>query len=395
MVRRMHIEFTPEQDALRTELRDYFTRLMTPELELEVSTGEGGGPLFREALRKLGRDGWLGIGWPTQYGGQGRSPIEQYIFAEEAQRSGFPLPFLTIGTVGPTIQEFGDDAQKAEFLPRILRGELLFAIGYSEPNAGTDLASLTTKAVRDGDDWVINGQKLWTSLADHADYIWLAARTDPDAEKHAGISTFIVPTDSPGYSCTGIDTIGSIRTNATYYDNVRVPSSALVGGEGNGWKLITKQLNYERVSLMAAGTLQRLHNETVQFARETRSADGNRLIDVAWIQSNLARVEAKIEILKLMDWRQAWNVTNGTFDYAEASMVKVYGSELYIEAYGLLQEVLGQAGYLKRGTPGAVVRGRIERMYRSMLILTFGGGTNEIQRDIIAIAGLGMPRPLR
>jgi alkylation response protein AidB-like acyl-CoA dehydrogenase len=352
-------------------------------------------PLFRTALLKLGADGWLGIGWPKEYGGQGRSPIEQYIFAEEAQRSGFPLPFLTISTVGPTIQEFGDEQQKAEFLPRILRGELLFAIGYSEANAGTDLASLTTKATRDGDDWVISGQKLWTSLADHADYIWLAARTDPEAEKHAGISTFIVPTTAEGYSCTGIDTIGSIRTNATYYDNVRVPASSLVGGEGKGWKLITNQLNYERVSLMAAGTLQRIHNETVEFARTTATADGTRVIDAPWVQANLARVEAKIEVLKLFNWRQAWNVTNKTFDYAEASTVKVYGSELYVEAHGLQQEVLGQAGYLKRGTPGHAVRGRVERMYRSMLILTFGGGTNEIQRDIIAIAGLGMPRPLR
>lgn len=391
----MQIDFTDEQKALRKELRDYFTALMTPALEAEVSVGEGGGPLFREAMRKLGADGWLGIGWPKEYGGQGRSTLEQYIFAEEAQRSGFPLPFLTISTVGPTIQEYGSDEQKKEFLPRILRGEILFSIGYSEANAGTDLAALQTKAERDGDDWVINGQKLWTSLADHADYVWLAARTDQEAEKHAGISTFIVPTDAEGYSCTPIGTIGSIRTNATYYDNVRVPSGSLVGGEGGGWKLITNQLNYERVSLMSSGTLERLMNETIEYARNTDSGRGGRVIDEPWVQSNLARVEAKLEVLKLLNWRQAWNVQNQTFDYAEASTVKVYGSELFIEAYGLLIEVAGQGGYLKRGTHGHVVRGRLERMYRSMLILTFGGGTNEIQRDIIAIAGLGMPRPLR
>jgi alkylation response protein AidB-like acyl-CoA dehydrogenase len=392
----MQIDFTDEQKALKAELRAYFTDLMSPELEREVSAaGEGGGPLFRKALTKLGADGWLGIGWPKEYGGQGRSPLEQYIFAEEAQRSGFPLPFLTISTVGPTIQEFGSEEQKQQYLPRILKGEILFCIGYSEAKAGTDLASLSTKAERDGDDWVINGQKLWTSLADHADYVWMAARTDPNAEKHAGISTFIVPTDSDGYSCTGINTLGSIRTNATYYDNVRVPQASLVGGEGNGWKLITNQLNYERVSLMAAGTMTRIWNETVEFARTTNDASGQRIIDIPWVQSNLARVEAKLEVLKLFNWRQAWNVTNKTFDYAEASTVKVFGSELYIEGYGLLQEVLGQAGYLKRGTPGHVARGRVERMYRSMLILTFGGGTNEIQRDIISIAGLGMPRPLR
>jgi 3-oxocholest-4-en-26-oyl-CoA dehydrogenase alpha subunit len=391
----MYIDLTDEQKALRQELRDYFGRLMTPELEGEVSSGEGGGPLFRAALRQLGRDGWLGIGWPKEYGGQGRSTFEQYIFAEEAQRCGFPFPFLTISTVGPTIQEYGTEGQKREFLPRILRGECLFAIGYSEADAGTDLASLKTRAVRDGDDWVINGQKLWTSLADHADYVWLAARTDPNAEKHAGISILIVPTASPGYSCTPIHTIGSVRTNATYYDNVRVPSSALVAGEGLGWTLIVNQLSYERVSLMSAGLLERLFLETVALARDTRFSGGSRVIDEPWVQANLARVEAKLEILKLLNWRQAWNVTNGTFNFAEASTVKVYGSELYIEAYQLLLEVAGQAGYLKRESPGYVVGGRLERMYRSMLILTFGGGTNEIQRDIIAVAGLGMPRPLR
>jgi len=257
------------------------------------------------------------------------------------------------------------------------------------------LASLKTRAVRDGDDWVINGQKLWTSLADFADYIWLAARTDPDAEKHAGLSIFIVDTKAPGFSCTPINTIGSVRTNATYYDNVRVPSSALVGAEGLGWTLIVNQLNHERVSLVAAGTIERFFRETVEWAAKTRLPDGRRVLDQPWVQLDLGRVEAKIEVLKLLNWRQAWNMTNGSFNYAEASTVKVYGTELYIEVYQLLLEVVGQAGYLKRGTPGHVLRGKLERMYRSMLILTFGGGTNEIQRDIIAVAGLGMPRPLR
>jgi alkylation response protein AidB-like acyl-CoA dehydrogenase len=391
----MRIDLTDEQRALRDELRTYFEQVMTPELTTEVSVGEGGGPLFRAALTKLGEDGWLGIGWPKQFGGQGRSSIEQYLFAEEAQRAGFPFPFLTVSTVGPTIQTYGTDEQKADFLPRILKGECLFSIGYSEANAGTDLASLTTKAERDGDDWVINGQKLWTSLADHADYVWLAARTDPDAEKHAGISIFIVDTKAEGYSCTAINTMGSIRTNATYYDNVRVPAASLVGGEGAGWSLIVNQLKYERVSLVSVGLIERLFHEAVEWARETKTASGERIIDEPWVRLNLGRTEAKIEILRLFDWRQAWNLTKDAFDFAEASTVKVYGSELYIEVYGLLMEVLGQAGYLRRGTPGHLLRGRVERMYRSMLILTFGGGTNEIQRDIIAMAGLGMPRSLR
>ncbi|MEE8312171.1 MAG: acyl-CoA dehydrogenase family protein [Candidatus Binatia bacterium] len=391
----MHIDLNDEQRALRDELRAYFTDLMNPELEQEVTAGEGGGPLFRKAMKKLGSDGWLGIGWPQEYGGQGRSAIEQYIFAEEAQRSGFPLPFLTINTVGPTLQKYGSEEQKNEFLPRILAGELFFSIGYSEPDAGTDLASLKTRAVRDGDDWVINGQKLWTSLADQADYIWLAARSDPDAEKHAGISIFIVDTKSPGYSYTPIQTLGSVPTTATYYDNVRVPASGLVADEGQGWTLIVNQLNYERVSLMASGTLERLVRETTTYAREQKLVDGSRLIDRPWVQLALARAEAKVEVLKLLNWRQAWNAARGHLDYAEASAIKVFGSESYIECYQLLSEVLGQTGYLRRGSPRCALKGRVERMYRAMLILTFGGGTNEVQRDIIAVAGLGMPRPLR
>jgi alkylation response protein AidB-like acyl-CoA dehydrogenase len=391
----MHFDLTREQRALRDELRGYFAELMTPELTAEVARSEGGGPLFRQAMRKMGSDKWLGIGWPTEYGGRGMGPIEQFLFADESQRAFFPFPFLTISTVGPTIQQYGTEEQKNKFLPRILAGEALFCIGYSEADAGTDLASLKTRAVREGDDWVIQGQKLWTSLADFADFVWLAARTNPDAPKHAGISMFIVDTKSPGFSHTPIGTIGSIRTNATYYDNVRVASSSLVGGEGNGWSLIVNQLNYERVSLMSAGIVGRLFEETATWAREKRLADGSRVIDIPWVQLSLARVEAKLEVLRLINWRQAWNMQHGTFHFAEASAVKVFGSEFYIEAYSLLLEVLGAAGMVRRDSPESLLGGRIERMYRSMLILTFGGGTNEIQRDIIAMAGLEMPRSLR
>jgi alkylation response protein AidB-like acyl-CoA dehydrogenase len=391
----MHFDLTPGQRALRDELRSYFAELMTPELTREVAGSEGGGPLFRAAMKKMGRDKWLGIGWPTEYGGRGMGPIEQFLFADESQRAFFPFPFLTISTVGPTIAQYGTEEQKQTYLPRILAGEALFCIGYSEADAGTDLASLKTRANRDGDDWVIQGQKLWTSLADFADFVWLAARTNVDAPKHAGISMFIVDTKSPGFSHTPIGTIGSIRTNATYYDNVRVPAASLVGGEGNGWSLIVNQLNYERVSLMSAGIVGRLWEETTEWARERRLADGSRVIDIPWVQLNLARVEAKLEVLRLINWRQAWNMEHDTFHFAEASVVKVFGSEFYIEAYSLLLEVLGAAGMLRRDTPEALIGGRIERMYRSMLILTFGGGTNEIQRDIIAMAGLEMPRSLR
>jgi len=391
----MYIDYTPEQRALRAQLRAYFAELMTPALQEESETSEGGGPHYRKALHKMGKDGWLGIGWPKEYGGQGRSIIEQFIFSDEVQRAGYPLPFLTINSVGPTIMRYGSDAQKAEFLPRILRGDVHFAIGYSEPSAGTDLAALRTRAVRDGDSYVINGSKVFTSLAEFSDYIWLAVRTDPDAKKHRGISIFMVDTKSPGFKCTPIWTMSGVRTNATYYEDVRVPASMRVGGENEGWGLIVNQLNHERISLVATGPAERLFEETCRWTQTTRDGSGRRVIDHEWVRLKLARVRAKLAALRLLNWRQAWSMTMDTLNFAEASTVKVYGTEFAVEAYRDLLEVLGHRGFLKRGSPEAVIRGRLEKMHRAALILTFGGGTNEIQRDIIAMAGLGMPRELR
>jgi len=388
----MYLDYSPEQERLRDELRAYFARLVTPEYQAELAGTEGGGPLYTRTLRQLGADGWLGVGWPREYGGQGRTPIEQFIFFDEASRAGVMLPMLSINAVAPAIMEHGSAAQKAKYLPAILRGECHFAIGYSEPSAGTDLASLRTRAVRDGDSWVINGAKLFTSQAEFADYIWLAARTDPSAPKHKGISMFIVPTTAAGYKITPIWTVGNVRTNATYYEDVRVPAENLVGQENGGWWLITTQLNHERIALSAVGFVDRIYEDVVRWARETRHGDGRRVIDEPWVQTHLARVHAKLEVLKLLNWQQAWSMARGTLNFAEASAVKVFGSEFYVEAYQLLLEVMGEPGTLRAGSPDAILKGRVERMYRATLILTFGGGTNEVQRDIIAMAGLGMPR---
>jgi alkylation response protein AidB-like acyl-CoA dehydrogenase len=388
----MYIDYTPEQQALRAHLRDYFRSIVTPEYEAELHSSEGGGPLYMAAVRRLGADGWLGIGWPAEYGGQGRSAIEQFIFFDEASRAGCLLPTLTINACSQSILAHGTAEQKALYLPKILRGELHFAIGYTEPQAGTDLASLRTRAVRDGDHWVINGNKVFTSQAEYADYIWLAARTDPQAPPHKGISIFAVSTKLPGYRITPISTMGGVRTNATYFDDVRVPASALVGPENGGWWLIATQLNHERVSLMSTGMVERAYEDVREWARATRVAAGGRVIDRPWVQLLVAKLHAKIEALKLLNWHQAWSMTRGTFNMAEASAVKVYGSELNIEAYNLMLEIIGQVGTVRGGSPEAVLRGRVERMYRTALILTFGGGTNEVQRDIIAMAALGMPR---
>ena len=388
----MYIAFTPEQEALRDQLRSYFADLMTPEVEDEIVSGNSGGPHCLELVRKLGKDGWLGLGWPTEYGGQGRSEEEQYVFINECWRGGVPIPFLTINTVAKTIMKFGTQEQKDFFLPRILVGELHFSIGYTEPNAGTDLASLTTKAVRDGDEWVINGQKIYTSLAAYADYIWLAARTDPDVPKHKGISIFAVPTTAPGFSFTPIHTLSPSGTTSTYYEDVRVPLDALIGEVNRGWDLIVNQLNYERVSLAPPGMIERHYADTIAWAKSERLPDGRRVIDQEWVQVNLARVHAKLDFLKLMNWKV---VSVDAPNPADSSGTKVFGTEFFTEAYRLLLDVVGQGGTLQRGSPGALLQGRLERGYQGTLILTFGGGTNEVQRDLIALFGLGMPRTPR
>jgi alkylation response protein AidB-like acyl-CoA dehydrogenase len=388
----VYIGYTPEQEALRQELRDYYSRLLTSDVEEELSRSEGVGPTVRRIVRQMGTDGWLGIGWPKEYGGQGRSAIEQFVFFDESMRAGAPVPMLTINTVGPTLMNFGSDEQRQRFLPRILRGEVHFSIGYTEPGAGTDLASLQTKAVRDGDEYVINGQKIFTSLATGADYVWLAARTNPEAAKHKGISIFIIPTDTPGFKVQPMQLMGEHNTNYTFYEDVRIPATNLVGEENGGWRLITNQLNHERVTLCSPGIVERNLAEVRRWTQETKLADGRRVVDQEWVQVNLARVHARLEFLKLMNWKVAWTATQDRLDVADASSIKVFGTEFYLEAFKLLFEVVGQVGYLKRGSPESVLSSRLEHLYRGLLILTFGGGTNEVQRELIAMFGLGLPR---
>ncbi len=393
----MHLEFTVEHAALRKEIRRYYQELFTPELRraFDREREQMGGPLFREIVGRLGTDGWLGIGWPVEYGGQGRTPLEQFIFWDETYRARAPLPVIGVNTIGPTIMQFGTEQQKAELLPRILKGELLFAVGYTEPGAGTDLASLQTRAVREGDEYVINGQKVFTTHAHDADSIWLAARTDPDAPKHRGISIILVPTDAPGFSVTPIYTLGRERTNATYFENVRVPVSNRVGPENAGWTLITSQLNHERITLATPGLADRLLDEVWEWASECVTPQGRCLIEEQWVQLNLARVYAKLEALKLLNWRSAWALTAGVPNMAEASAVKVLGTEFFVECYRLLLEVVGAAGLVRSRQPGALFGGLLEQAYRAATTLTFGGGVNEVQRDIIAMAGLGLPRVRR
>lgn len=390
----MYIGYDEEQEALCLELRAYYDKLLTPEIREGLHQGKGVGEVMRAVVKQMGTDGWLGIGWPEEYGGQGRSEIEQFIFFDESMRAGAPVPMLTINTVGPQIMKNGTDEQKRFFLPKILAGELHFAIGYSEPQAGTDLASLTTRADREGDEYIVNGQKTWTSLASDADYCWMAVRTDPEAAKHAGLSILIMDLkNSPGLRIDPLDLLSSHDINQMFLDDVRIPVSNLIGKEGQGWKLITGQLNHERVTICSSGILERAFAQTREFAQRQKLPDGRRVIDQEWVQINLARVYAGLEFLKLINWKVAWSSTQQKLDPADASTIKVFGTEWYLESFRLMMEIIGPRSYLTRESPDHVdMVGHLEVLYRSLLILTFGGGTNEIQRDLIGLFGLGFPR---
>jgi 3-oxocholest-4-en-26-oyl-CoA dehydrogenase alpha subunit len=392
----MRIAYTPEQERLRRELRDYFGRLMTDEVRAGLADSAEGdygkGDAYRAVVRQLGTDGWLALGWPQEYGGRGGTMLDQLIFTDEAAIARVPVPFLTLNSIGPTIMRFGSQAQKSCYLPKIAAGEIHFSICYSEPEAGTDLSSLRTTATRDSEEYVIDGQKMWTSLIQYADYVWLACRTDPAAPRHKGLSIIIVPTSAPGFSWTPVRTLSGVVTSATYYSSVRVPLSARVGAENAGWPLITNQLNHERVALTSAAPVLAALASVLDWARTTKLADGRRVIDAEWVRLNLARVHAKAEFLKLMNWRIASSEAVGP---AAASATKVYGTEFAVEAYRLLMEVLGARALVRSGSSGAALAGRIERLHRASLILTFGGGTNEVQRDIVAATGLGLPAARR
>jgi alkylation response protein AidB-like acyl-CoA dehydrogenase len=388
----MDFDYTSEQEQLRKDYRERLEAVMTPERRKAVAGLTEGGAAMTECRKALGAAGLLGVAWPTEYGGHGLTALEQYIFGEEARRVNAPLPMITMNTVGPTLIQYGTEDQKQKFLPAILRGEVDFAIGYSEPGAGSDLASLRTSAVRDGNDFVINGAKMFTSGAEFADYIWLAARTDPEAKKHKGITLFMVPTDLPGYSWKPLKTMPGVQTYYTFYDDVRVPESAIVLGENEGWKLVTNQLNLERAALGNLGALEPLFAKTLEWAR-TAPLDDGVVIDQPWVQQALARVEAQVAAYRLLNLRVNSNMGSGALGMGEASAAKVFGTELTQQVARELLDVVGQAGTIKGST--APLKGELESAYRLAVINTFGGGANELQRDIIAMAGLLMPRAPR
>jgi 3-oxocholest-4-en-26-oyl-CoA dehydrogenase alpha subunit len=389
----MYVSLTPEQQALKQEIRAYFASVVTPDYREMMHDYRNPGRLaaYKALVRTMGRDGWLAVGWPTKFGGKGYTPLEQLIFFEEAYLAGVVLPFVTINTVAPALMEHGSDVHRKRFLPGIAAGEIHFAIGYTEPSAGTDLATLKTTALPARDGFVVNGQKVYTSDIDAADYVWLACRTDPAQARHKGISVLIVDTKASGVSFTPIYTVGH-QTFASYYNDVHVPADMLVGTLNGGWKLITAQLNHERIGLGAYGIKSRgCFFQTLGWARQPDDS-GARPIDRPWVRAALAECYQKLESMRLLNYRMAADVTQGKMDIGLANASKVFGTETPIAVFRKLLEVVGSGGLYRRGSAAAVLAAKLEEEYRLALINTFGGGVNELLRDIAAQFGLGMPR---
>ncbi|MEV4316551.1 acyl-CoA dehydrogenase family protein [Actinocrispum sp. NPDC049592] len=367
----MFVDLTEEQRALRQQLREYFTGLISPA-EQEAMMTDRHGTVFKDLMRRIGSDGWF----------QDTGDVERQILINEAARADVPLPYVTLQTVGPTLRQFGTQAQKDFFLPKIRAGEIHFAIGYTEPESGTDLASLRTTAVRDGESYVVNGQKIFTTGAHEADYIWLACRTNPEAPRHKGISILIMDTKLPGYSWTPIITCdGAHHVNATYYEDVRVPADMLVGQEHGGWRLITTQLNHERVMLGPAGRIAGQYERVRSWAKE------RGLLNHWDVRRALAEVYACMEVNELLNGQ----VASAPLDVADASVTKIFASDRMQRVGRLLEEVVGKHGDPADPETGALQRW-LDAQAKRNLVLTFGGGVNEIQRELIATAGLKLPR---
>jgi alkylation response protein AidB-like acyl-CoA dehydrogenase len=389
----MNYDFTPEELAWRDEVRAFVAEHVGEDLGRETREvgNEGRGPVAQRFLLALRDKGWWGLAWPKEYGGLDRSAIDQWIFIDELESAGAPMLPLTATSVAPTIMRVGTEEQKREWLPRINRAEIDFALGYSEPEAGTDLAALRTRAELDGDEWVVNGQKMWNTMAHMATHNWLAVRTEPDAPKHKGISMLIVPMDAPGVTVQPIWVWPGLRTNALFLDNVRVPRSYLIGERGMGFYYAAMALNFERLSIGSIGMARRSFRALVRVVRELE-IDGRPLRADPWVRAELARIQVEIDAARMLGLETAWALDQGRVPAAESSMAKIYVSELTQRIADLGSQILGLNGQTHQNEPSALADGRMQWMYRIAPMLAFGGGTNEVQRDIIGFMGYGLPR---
>jgi len=395
----MDFRFSQEEEAFRQEVRQWLKQEI-PQRWVELDPGiweesEESWALAREFQRKLGEKGWLAPAYPREYGGLELSHMKRLILAEELAYNRAPVSIeveITVNWVTPSIMLFGSERQKKEYVSGVARGDIIFCLGYSEPDAGSDLASLKTRAVEDGDEYVINGQKTWCSYGHLADYCWLAARTDPDAPRHKGISMFIVDMKTPGITTRPlVNVLNKHSFNEVFFDDVRIPKENLVGEKNNGWYQLVIALDFERSSIGYAAANQRLIEELISYAKET-SRNGEPLANDPLIRNELAQLAVENEVARMMAYRIAWMYTKGIHPSYESSMSMVFVSEVTRRTANAGMRVLGHYGELGRDSRWAVMNARIMRMCLSALSIGVGGGSNEIQRNIIAMRGLALPR---
>lgn len=383
----MDFRFTPEEEAFRQDVREFLKKEVPREV-LENYEGYEGYEIDREFQKKLATRGWLTLAWPKEYGGRGATYIEQLIFAEELAYFGAPGgPGIAQTIVGPMLMLVGNEKQKQQWLPKIASGEIEFGLGYTEPGAGSDLASLQIRAEEQGDFFVINGHKIFQTRQHVADYVWLAARTDPNAPKHRGISLFIVDLKSPGISIAPMWTLGGGRTNAVYYDNVRVPKENFVGEKNMGWYHLAQALQFERSGIGRLAIAQRIFDQLVAYCKETG------LGKEPTVRQRLGHLAAEIDAGRLMAYRVAWQQQQGNYNMPyEASMSWLWTGYQAQHVADIGMKILGLRAQLKQGSQGAALMGRLEWLYRETLRWSIGGGTRQIQKNIIAQRGLGLPR---
>jgi alkylation response protein AidB-like acyl-CoA dehydrogenase len=395
----MDFRFTEEEVAFKAEVHQWLKQEI-PQRWTELDPGiweetEESWSISRQFQRKLGQKGWLAPAYPKEYGGLELSHMKRLMLAEELAYNRAPISVeveITVNWVAPTIILFGNERQKKEYGTRVAKVEIIFCIGYSEPNAGSDLAALQTRAVKVGDEYIINGQKIWCSYAHLADYCWLAVRTDPNVSKHKGISMFIVDMKTPGITIRPlINILNHHSFNEIFFDDVRIPKDNLVGQENNGWYQLVIALDLERSSIGTAARQQRVIEELVRYAKETKR-NGKPIANDPLLRNQLAEMAVENEILRMMCYRIAWMYTKGIHPSYESSMTMVFSSELMRRLANVGMHVMGHYGELDRDSKWAPLNARIMRMYLSSVSIGVGGGSNEIQRNIIAMRGLGLPR---
>jgi alkylation response protein AidB-like acyl-CoA dehydrogenase len=385
-------ELNDEQRAWLAEVRRFLQDNVTPALRAEMAQHglEFQGGELSAFRRKIGQRGWFGLNWPQEYGGLGLTAMHQHLLMSEFEYWGVPGPDLTVTSVAPMIMRHGTEQNKKEFLPPIARGEIVCAVGYSEPNAGTDLASLRTRAIRDDDEWVITGSKIWNSGAQRSTHEWLCVRTDPDAPHHRGISVIMVPIDLPGVEIHPLYAWSGYRTNETFFREVRVPVANLIGEVNMGWTYITGALDLERGALTNAGDLRRALDDLVALAARPLR-DGSVPARDPVFRRRLAQAEADVEVAMLMGYEAASLLDCGRIPTVEVSVEKIFTSELRQRIADLAIDLLGPDGLMAHRSAGAPLDGFFERLYRVSPLMRFGGGTNEVLRDVIAQRGHGMP----